>query len=146
MSPQPTQQVAQAVIEQLLPDGGQVTVRLDPPELGEVTIRLTISSDRVSLEAVVERPEALAILREHQDALGRLLAERGLELADVFVGLQQGHARGGNSQRQPPAAGSGVAGAFAALLNGDDDDQHAHSRHAALQAAYNPDGSLLYRV
>jgi len=144
MSAQPTAQVTQAVIEQLLPDGGRVTLRLNPPELGEVTLRMTITAERVSLEAVVERPEAVAIIRESQEALERLLAERGLELVDVFVGLRQG--QGGDSQRQSSEANSNEKGEFAAFLNGDDDDQQTQSQHQALRAAYNPDGSLLYRV
>jgi flagellar hook-length control protein FliK len=145
-APAQIDQVAQAVIERLLPDGGRVTVRLDPPELGEVTLRLTISGDRVTLEAVVERPGAQAVLRESQELLSRLLGERGLALSDVFVGLQQGQTQGGGSQRQASAANSNGAREFAGLLNGGEDDQETHSQHAALRAAYNPDGSLLYRV
>lgn len=86
-------------------------IRLDPAELGRVDVRLDIDRDgQVRTHLVVERPEALALLRREAHALQLALNDTGLrsDTAGVQVSLRQG----GDGQhhaayRQTPAAPGG---------------------------------------
>jgi len=119
-------------------------VLLDPPELGEVTIRVVAEGDRVQLVVRAERPEVAHLFRQAETDLSALLANRGLELADLFVGNGRGEGRGFDGEGPPPGTDSPAG--FAGLLAGDDAGAPAVSRHNRVRAAYNPDGALDYRV
>lgn len=58
-------------------------VRLDPPELGRVDIRLE-SGERSSLNLTFENQSSLDLFRRDEQALRALLSESGLELSDNF--------------------------------------------------------------
>lgn len=64
-------------------------LRLDPPELGKVEVKLTVGPDR-SVEAVVttERPEALAELQRAARDLAAALQEAGLDLIEGGLSFQ----------------------------------------------------------
>lgn len=64
-------------------------LRLDPPELGKVEVKLTLGPDR-SVEAVVttERPEALAELQRAARDLAAALQEAGLDLIEGGLSFQ----------------------------------------------------------
>lgn len=62
------------------------TLRLDPPEMGRVDVRLDVDADgRARAHLTVERPEALADLSRHGRALERALAQSGLDVAKDAV-------------------------------------------------------------
>lgn len=136
------ERVVEAVIERAEAGGGEVHVRLDPPELGEVTIRVTTEGDAVRVHIQVERPEAGQLLRNAVAALESLLSERGLDLSDVFVGSGDREAR--EQAQQQPSAGEDADTPFGALLEGPSTMEVR--QHNRIRSAYNPDGALLYRV
>ena len=77
-------QTLAAQIAQRFSDGGRVfDIRLDPPELGRVEVRLEVASDN-SVRAVLaaERTETLAELQRSARDLERALAQAGLELGE----------------------------------------------------------------
>ena len=140
----PTEQVADVVIERLDDGGGEARLVLDPPDLGEVVIRLHTRADHVRVEVVVERPEALLMLREGSPSLQALLAQRGLDLGDAtFLLSQQQGKQHGEAGEQTAEAESGFAGLLGFDEPGDPTATHNLQR---LRSAYNPDGALLYRV
>ena len=58
-------------------------IRLDPPELGRIDVRLEIDRDgNVSSRLVVERSETLDLLRRDATQLERALQQAGLKTAD----------------------------------------------------------------
>jgi chemotaxis protein MotD len=62
-------------------------IRLDPPELGRIDVRLQIDGDgKVTSHLRVERPETLDMLRRDAPALERALQQAGLKTSDS--GLQ----------------------------------------------------------
>lgn len=63
-------------------------IRLDPPELGRVQVRLEIGADR-SVQAMLtaEKPEALAELQRHARELEKALADAGLDLGENGLGF-----------------------------------------------------------
>jgi flagellar hook-length control protein FliK len=137
------EQVVEAVIERAEAGGGEVNIRLDPPDLGEVTIRVITDGDSVRVHIQAERPEAAQLLRNAAGALESLLSERGLDLSDVFVGAEQrGSQQSFENQSQSREDQSSTP--FSAFF---DAPPGAEVRqHNRIRSAYNPDGALLYRV
>jgi hypothetical protein len=143
--PPAVDQVAHAIIEKVEDGGGEARIRLDPPELGEVTIHVKITGDHVRVDVHAERPEAMQLLRDHTVDLSSLLGGRGLDLSDVYVGLggRQAPDTGDNQLtggRERRADGS----EFASIIG--IDEAPATGVHNRLRAAYNPDGTHVYRI
>jgi len=82
-TPQTTQTLA-AQIARKFSDGARVfDIRLDPPELGRVDVRLELGPDkRVSAILSAERTETLAELQRSARDLERALQEAGLDLSE----------------------------------------------------------------
>ena len=136
--------LATTVIERVESGGGEARIHLEPAGLGEITIHLHARHDAVHLDVHAETPEAVQLLRDAATDLSSLLGQRGLNLAGLDIGL--GSRSGGGSPWTPdtPPRPQAAPGQFAALLG--IDDTAALAREQRLRAAYNPDGSLLYRI
>lgn len=65
------------------PDAGRLELRLDPPELGRVSIDLVLDEGRITATVAAERPETLELMRRHADTLQRDLLAAGFGRADV---------------------------------------------------------------
>ena len=68
-------------------------MRLDPPELGRIDIRLEVSRDhKVTATVSADNPQALAELSRHARDLEQMLQSSGLELSDsgLSFDLRQG--------------------------------------------------------
>ena len=141
--PQQVEQVATTVIEQVEAGGGEARIHLDPVDLGEITIHVRTHKDGVEVQIRAERAEAAQLLRDHTQDLSQLLGQRGLNLSDVNVGLGRGNGQHGWGQDGQPGHRP-AAGEFASILHGD--GPLPLERHQRLRAAYNPDGSHLYRI
>lgn len=75
-------------------------IRLDPPELGRVEVRLDVSKDgKVATHLVVERPETLDLLQRDARSLERALQNAGLDTSDG--GLKFSLKDHGDQQAQP---------------------------------------------
>jgi hypothetical protein len=61
----------------------RIELRLDPPELGRVSIDMTMDGNTVSATVSAERPETLDLLRRHVDMLQRELGASGFGSADI---------------------------------------------------------------
>ena len=67
----------------------QVTLRLDPPELGEVSIRLSsIQNGVVSGEIAVESQKVQEIVQRNMGALRESLAEQGIQIDQINVSVE----------------------------------------------------------
>jgi flagellar hook-length control protein FliK len=144
MEGRPLEQVADAVVEQFDGEGGEARIILDPPELGEIVIKLHARGDQVSLEVVAQRPEAIQMLRDGSPSLQLLLQERGLDLSDAQFSLN--HQGQQDSGEQGEQGQSNTSTGFAGLLGFDEPADAANRNHNKLRAAYNPDGAFAYRV
>jgi hypothetical protein len=61
----------------------QFDIRLDPPELGRIDVRLGIDRDgQVTSHVTVDRPDTLQLLQSQQPQLERALEQAGLKTAD----------------------------------------------------------------
>ncbi len=70
---------------QLARERAVTTLRLDPPELGSLRLRLELQRDRLSVEMAAESRAARQLLEQHLDALRRSLEAVGLQLERVVV-------------------------------------------------------------
>lgn len=71
----------------------RLTIRLDPPELGNVKVHVTSRGDQVRVVLQAETPEARSALTTHRDEIERLLQHEGF-------GLERFDVRGGPEHHQ----------------------------------------------
>jgi flagellar hook-length control protein FliK len=60
-------------------------IRLDPPELGSMQVRVNVSGDAASVSFVVQSQQAKDALAEAMPKLRDMLSEQGIELGDAQV-------------------------------------------------------------
>lgn len=60
-------------------------IRLDPPELGSMQVRVNVSGDAASVSFVVQSQQAKDALAESMPRLREMLSEQGIELGDAHV-------------------------------------------------------------
>ncbi len=76
-------QVAQEIVRRFDGDTTHFEVRLDPPELGRVEVRLEVTRDnKVSASVMADSPQTLVELARHARELQNSLQAAGLDLAD----------------------------------------------------------------
>jgi flagellar hook-length control protein FliK len=104
---------AQHVIDQIVDameilardQGHEVRLRLRPPELGELRIRMDVHGSAVRLSVTAEHEHVSELLRSHMPGLRDALAQREIhvERADVWTGGSMDDARPqyGGEQGQP---------------------------------------------
>lgn len=88
-------------------------IRLDPPELGSMQVRVNVSGDAASVSFVVQSQQAKDALAESMPRLREMLSEQGIELGDAHV--QKDNSSNGESGQQ--FAGKGNTG-------GESNNQH----------------------
>lgn len=123
-------QTLAARIAQRFNEGTRVfDIRIDPPELGRVGVRLEMGRDnRVNAILTAERPEALAELQRSARDLERSLAEAGLDLGEDGLSFQLADKQSGDGQ---DGEGFGHARAFALPVEGNQHDITASTRLVA---------------
>ena len=76
-----------------------VEIRLDPPSLGSVFVRVVENSGTVHAHVSAANPEVQRLLHEQMHALAQSLAQQGLQLGSLTVGLG-GNSSGNSGQPQ----------------------------------------------
>lgn len=87
-------QIAREIVRQFNGESTSFELRLDPPELGRVDVRLEVSRDhRVTALIAADSPQALAELARNARELEQMLQSAGLELSDsgLSFDLRQGN-------------------------------------------------------
>ncbi|NMH59623.1 flagellar hook-length control protein FliK [Alteromonas ponticola] len=81
-------------------------IRLDPPELGSMQVRVNISGDTANVNFVVQSQHAKDALADAENRLREMLAEQGITLGESFVQQQDSQ----QSEEDGQFAGSGHSG------------------------------------
>lgn len=107
------EQVAEKVQMMMSKNLKNLDIRLDPPELGRMQIRMTMNNDVANVHFTVNNPQARDIIEQMLPRLREMLAQQGMQLADSSVqqqnsGQQQG--RYTAEQHGQSAQGSGFSG------------------------------------
>lgn len=84
--PNPAQQIMVAI--ERLHVGDRISIRLDPPDLGNVSIRMEIVEGTITAIVAAERPDTVELLARHRSELGQLLSDAGFDDAETRVELQ----------------------------------------------------------
>ncbi|WP_448552073.1 flagellar hook-length control protein FliK [Thalassotalea montiporae] len=67
----------------------QVDIQLDPPELGNVHVRVNLQGDQAAVNFTVQNPQAKDALEQHMDKLRDMLQESGVDVGDANVAQHQ---------------------------------------------------------
>jgi len=105
-------QIAFEVSRQVLDGNSRFQIRLDPPELGRIDVKLDIDSNgQVHAKLVVEKAETLDLMQRDQRALERALQQAGLDQSktNLEFSLKQNPFAGDQNQNSggDQQAGSG---------------------------------------
>jgi flagellar hook-length control protein FliK len=106
------EQARDSVFKQILlklnGDGGEMRLRLQPPDLGELDLRLVVDNgNRLNLTLAADRPELAELLTRHLDELKQSLQQAGLEIGGATVQTRSEFAR--DQQQRDAAPDSGFA-------------------------------------
>ncbi|RYE76388.1 MAG: flagellar hook-length control protein FliK, partial [Hyphomicrobiales bacterium] len=97
-------QVAFEVVRQFNQGASRFLIRLDPPELGRIDVRMQVDSDgNLHARMTVERAETLDLMQRDQRSLEKALAQAGLDSSKTnleFSLKQNPFARDGQNQQQ----------------------------------------------
>jgi flagellar hook-length control protein FliK len=101
LTPHTIPMLAATMMRRLESGAKQFTMRLDPPELGQVEVKLTVAADK-KVRAVVsaDRPEALADLVRSARDLARALQEAGLDLEENGLSFSLNDPAGNQQQHK----------------------------------------------
>ncbi|MDO6426469.1 flagellar hook-length control protein FliK [Thalassotalea sp. 1_MG-2023] len=101
----------------------QLEIRLDPPELGSMQVKINMQNEQAAVNFVVQNPQAKDALEQHMGKLKEMLEQSGVDVGDANIeqrdqqtndgdeagGEQaQGKNRGENSSTQEQIAASEV--------------------------------------
>jgi flagellar hook-length control protein FliK len=103
-------QIAFEIVRQVHQGNTQFLIRLDPPELGRIDVRMDIdTSGNVNARLIVEKAETLDLMQRDQRALERALAQAGLDSSKTNLEFslkqnpfaQQGQDQQSGNERDP---------------------------------------------
>ncbi|PTP48834.1 flagellar hook-length control protein FliK [Vibrio splendidus] len=97
------EQVAEKVQMMMSKNLKNLDIRLDPPELGQMKIRMTMNNDVANVHFTVNNQQAREVIEQTLPRLREMLAQQGLQLADSSVQQQssgQGQDRYNNGEQQ----------------------------------------------
>lgn len=77
----------------------EMRIRLEPENLGSVTLKLTVDGSSVSATAIAQNADVRSALMSHQHQLAKSLADSGLKLTGFSVDLSGGDARRDSQDR-----------------------------------------------
>ncbi len=83
--PEGQQQLSEKVRWMINSRSSLAEIRLDPPELGSMQVRVNISGDTANVNFVVQTQHAKDALAEAENRLRDMLAEQGITLGESFV-------------------------------------------------------------
>lgn len=105
--PEGQQQLAEKVRWMVNSRNTMADIRLDPPELGSMQVRVNVSGDTASVNFVVQSPQARDALADAVPRLRDMLAEQGITLGESFVQQQDSGQGEGAGEGSGQFAGNG---------------------------------------
>lgn len=97
------EQVAEKVQMMMSKNLKNLDIRLDPPELGQMKIRMTMNNDVANVHFTVSNQQARDVIEQTLPRLREMLAQQGMQLADSSVQQQssgQGQESYNNGEQQ----------------------------------------------
>ncbi|MGE0533066.1 MAG: flagellar hook-length control protein FliK [Hyphomonadaceae bacterium] len=108
-APHAAVQVAREIIRKFSGESTRFELRLDPPELGRIEVRLDVSRDhRVTAVVAADSPQALSDLARHARELEQALNNAGLELTENGLSFDLTNQRGDGETDADAEGGAGA--------------------------------------
>ncbi|WED21059.1 flagellar hook-length control protein FliK [Vibrio sp. JC009] len=99
------EQLAERVQIMLSKNLKNVDIRLDPPELGRMQIRMSMNGDMASVQFTVSNQQAREMIEHAMPRLREMLSQQGVQLGDSSV-----HQQNSGQQQKQYAMGNGSSG------------------------------------
>lgn len=102
--------VFKQILVKLTGEGGEMRLKLQPPDLGELDLRLVMDQqNRLNLTIAAERQDMAHLLQSHLDELKQTLQQAGLEVAGAQVQTRSDFEREQRQRdEQPQGAAAGA--------------------------------------
>lgn len=131
-------QVAERVQMMMSKNLKHVDIRLDPPELGRMQIRMSLNNDSATVHFTVQNQQTRDMVDQAMPRLREMLSQQGIQLADTSV-QQQGQ------QQRHASHGSGAGGSGNGPSNGAGDvDSVENGTSVEVAVKQNNDGISYY--
>ncbi|EML0275453.1 flagellar hook-length control protein FliK [Vibrio parahaemolyticus] len=134
------EQVAEKVQMMMSKNLKNLDIRLDPPELGRMQIRMTMNNDLANVHFTVTNPQARDIIEQTLPRLREMLAQQGMQLADSSVQQQSS----GQQQSGYAAAEQNGQGASRRGFSGQSDEHFDADVNLDLNVVSKRDGISFY--
>ncbi|TOM32018.1 flagellar hook-length control protein FliK [Vibrio parahaemolyticus] len=134
------EQVAEKVQMMMSKNLKNLDIRLDPPELGRMQIRMTMNNDLVNVHFTVTNPQARDIIEQTLPRLREMLAQQGMQLADSSVQQQSS----GQQQSGYAAAEQNGQGTSRRGFSGQSDENFDADVNLDLNVVSKRDGISFY--
>lgn len=114
-------------------DGGHTAhIRLDPPELGSLTVKVSVDSDsNTQISFVAATPQARDLLEGQMGRLREMLAQQGMDLSRADVDVSQQDTSGAQDRANNRNNGSPQG----SIVDNDDVDEELISRNLSYVSA-----------
>jgi len=77
----------------------QVDIRLDPPELGHMQVRLNLHNDQANVQFIVQNQQAKEALDQNLNKLKEMLSQQGVNVGDANVGQRSNNQASADNQQ-----------------------------------------------
>ncbi|HGF3750317.1 TPA: flagellar hook-length control protein FliK [Vibrio parahaemolyticus] len=134
------EQVAEKVQMMMSKNLKNLDIRLDPPELGRMQIRMTMNNDLANVHFTVTNPQARDIIEQTLPRLREMLAQQGMQLADSSVQQQSS----GQQQSGYAAAEQNGQGTSGRGFSGQSDENFDADVNLDLNVVLKRDGISFY--
>jgi len=105
----------------------EAEIRLDPPEMGSMQIRVRSDAEQAQINFVVQNQQAKEALEQTMPRLREMLAQQGLELGESTISYGQSGSE--NAEQNEPSSGEQLT--KNELLNSADDEQKNSSEQTS---------------
>lgn len=99
-TPEGKQQITEKIRWMVNARQSMAEIRLDPPEMGSMQVRVNVSGEAASVNFVVQSAAARDAIADAMPKLRDMLSEQGIELGEAFVQQQDRQAHDGQDENQ----------------------------------------------
>ncbi|WP_052772087.1 flagellar hook-length control protein FliK [Vibrio mexicanus] len=103
-------QVAERVQMMMSKNLKNIDIRLDPPELGRMQIRMNMNGDAPTVQFTVNNQQARDVIEQSMPRLREMMAQQGIQLGDASVSQQSSGQQGRYAAGNGASDGQGVGG------------------------------------
>ena len=107
----------------------EAEIRLDPPEMGSMQIRIRSDAEQAQINFVVQNQQAKEALEQSMPRLREMLAQQGLELGESTISY--GQSGGENPEQSDSGSQAGLANNES--VNGENDEQANSASQSSRQ-------------